>query len=125
MSKKQDIKKEDLDFLKELFGEGAPKKEEVISTPKVHKEKEECPYCGKMYVSVGRHLPYCDLNPENIEKVEPVQVEPVQRKRRVYIEEEVGPNWSPVISELVPLLKNLTSYVKKLNEEPLKVQIVK
>jgi hypothetical protein len=25
--------------------------------------KEACPYCGEMFKSVNRHLPYCDANP--------------------------------------------------------------
>jgi hypothetical protein len=35
------------------------------------KEKEACPYCGKRFISVNRHLPYCDKNPKiNMEKKE-------------------------------------------------------
>ena len=29
------------------------------------KEKEACPHCGKKYVRLARHLPYCDKNPES------------------------------------------------------------
>ena len=51
-----------------------PDEEEEIEEPvkpkkkKEKKPKEKCPYCGNMYVSVARHLPYCDENPENQEK---------------------------------------------------------
>ncbi|MGV9172659.1 MAG: hypothetical protein ACOC44_06970 [Promethearchaeia archaeon] len=29
------------------------------------KETEKCPHCGKEYVRLARHLPYCDQNPES------------------------------------------------------------
>ena len=53
------------DFFKvsEKEAEAKPKK-----VPEKKPEKDPCPYCGKMYVSVARHLPYCDENPDNQEK---------------------------------------------------------
>ena len=127
MSGKKDIDKNDLEFLKDLFG-GTKAESELKPTKerKIRKKPEEqCQYCGEMFISVGRHLPYCERNPENVQEVEPIKIPSRTAKRKVIIEEEVGPDWMPVISELVPLLKNLSSYVKKLNEEPIKVQLVK
>ncbi|MGV9200158.1 MAG: hypothetical protein ACOC4M_15235, partial [Promethearchaeia archaeon] len=40
------------------------KREKEQEKPKP-KPKEACPYCAQEFVSVSRHLPYCDKNPEN------------------------------------------------------------
>jgi hypothetical protein len=31
-------------------------------------DKLECPYCGKMYSRLGRHLPYCDERPDDADE---------------------------------------------------------
>jgi uncharacterized Zn-finger protein len=42
-------------------------KEKKKEKKKKKKEKDtiDCPYCGKEYVRLSRHLPYCDDRPEN------------------------------------------------------------
>lgn len=45
-----------------------PEKKSPKPEKEMEKEKEECPYCGKQYVSVARHLPHCDKNPDNLER---------------------------------------------------------
>lgn len=53
--------------LGKLMDFSEPKKEK----PKKKKQKKEkCPYCGKMYKSVGRHIPYCKKNPDKKEVTE-------------------------------------------------------
>jgi hypothetical protein len=52
---------------------------------KKKKEKEEekdtipCPYCGKEYIRLSRHLPYCDDRPE----------EANEEKEELYMEGEI------------------------------------
>jgi hypothetical protein len=31
---------------------------------KEKKKKKACPYCGELFISVNRHLPYCPQNPD-------------------------------------------------------------
>lgn len=53
--------------------------------PKKKKEKKEekdtidCPYCGKEYVRLSRHLPYCDDRPEDAD----------EEKEELYMEGEI------------------------------------
>lgn len=59
-----------LEQLKKMSGETkeeAPVKEEVI----VPEPVKDCQFCGKETKSawhLGQHLPYCELNPDNIKK---------------------------------------------------------
>ncbi|TXT59047.1 MAG: hypothetical protein BAJALOKI2v1_260016 [Promethearchaeota archaeon] len=41
------------------------KKKEKKEKKKKEKDTIDCPYCGKEYVRLSRHLPYCDDRPEN------------------------------------------------------------
>ena len=45
----------------DLFSKPAPKK--APKEPKKEPVKEKCPYCGKKYSNVSRHLPNCPENP--------------------------------------------------------------
>lgn len=52
--------------------------------PKKKKKKEEkdtipCPYCGKEYIRLSRHLPYCDDRPEDAD----------EEKEELYMEGEI------------------------------------
>lgn len=134
MTDKNDLDKDDVQFLKDLFANKSAITQKKEKEQIEEKSKTACPYCGKKFKSVGRHLPYCDDNPENQEgspEINQRSTAPYRttkaRRRKVLIEEEMmeTTNWSELITELKPLLKNLTKYIKKLNEEPLKVQIVK
>ncbi|MGV9173715.1 MAG: hypothetical protein ACOC44_02285 [Promethearchaeia archaeon] len=127
MTDNEEFNKDDVKFLKNLFGTSSASKEKKKKKLKEEKEKEPCPYCGKLYKSVGRQ------NPKNQESSPELEQGPSEssritrsRRRRVLIEEEMveRTNWSELIEELKPLLSNLTRYIKKLNQEPLKVQIV-
>lgn len=40
-------------------------KDKEQSPKKKAKEKDKCPYCGELYISVNKHVPYCRDNPEN------------------------------------------------------------
>jgi tRNA(Ile2) C34 agmatinyltransferase TiaS len=134
MTDKKDLNKDDVQFLKDLFANKSAVNQKKEKEGKKEKSRTACPYCGKKFKSVGRHLPYCNDNPEIQERspeIEQQSTAPYKttnvRRRRVLIEEEMveTTNWSELITELKPLLKNLTKYIKKLNEEPLKIQIVK
>lgn len=133
MENKEDLPEEDINFLKNLFSNESTTPTNEKSEDKKKKKKEPCPYCGKEFISVSRHLPYCDKNPENQKK----RFEDVEqraqtsgttkaRRRKVVVEEEMVQTapWSELLTELKPLLSNLTAYIQKLNNEPLKVQIV-
>ena len=133
MTKNGDVSDENKDFLKQLFKTTKePKKGEIkaVKEKKEDKPREACPNCGEEFISVGRHLPYCDKNPKNIERVTPTVESPTPGGRRVKetvtVQREVVESpLSELMTELKPLLRNLSSYIKKLNEEPIKVQIVK
>jgi len=124
MAKEHDIPEDQLDLLKSAFGKTS-KKEKV----KVENPKEECPYCGKEFVSVARHLNYCDQNPENLAPAEfRVGAPRAARttRRKVYVEEEIieQPQWNELIIESVNTLKSLTEYLKEIKENGVKVKLM-
>lgn len=55
------------------------KKKASSSKSKSGKNKIACPYCGKMYVRLGRHLPACKKRPDN----------PDEEKEEQYINGEI------------------------------------
>ncbi|MFO8019638.1 MAG: hypothetical protein R6U96_13510 [Promethearchaeia archaeon] len=133
MEEKKDLPEEKINFLKNLFSRETTAQKEGKSEAKKKKKGEPCPYCGKKFKRVASHLPYCNQNPEN-QKTTPEGTEQRShttettraRKKKVIVEEEMVERayWSELLTELKPLLNNLTTYIKKLNNEPLKVQIV-
>mgnify|MGYP006293349493 CR=1 FL=1 len=140
MAKESDIPDDELELLKGAFGgaKKAPSKSEKQKPPKKKKEKpkEKCPYCGEEFISVGRHLPHCDLNPENI-PLQPVQPPKAERsgveiptgktttRRRMVIEEEIieQADWSQLILEGVKTLRSLSEYLRDIKDEGIKIQL--
>ncbi|MBD3197679.1 MAG: hypothetical protein GF317_21685 [Candidatus Lokiarchaeota archaeon] len=55
-----------------------PKKKKRKTT-KEEKDTINCPYCGKEYVRLSRHLPYCDDRPED----------PDEEKEELYMDEKI------------------------------------
>jgi len=138
MAKESDIPDDELELLKGAFGgrKKVPAKPEKQKPPKKKKEKpkEKCPHCGEEFISVGRHLPHCDLNPENIhpQPVEPPKAERMGVKtgktttrRRMVIEEEIieQADWSQLILEGVKTLRSLSEYLRDIKDEGIKIQL--
>ncbi len=59
---------------------GTRRKKKKTSTKKQQQEKLECPYCGKMYARLARHLSSCSKRPEDADK----------KKEKLYIEGELS-----------------------------------
>lgn len=62
------------------------KKEEVKETKA--KDREECPYCHREYVSLGHHLPYCSENPANQQQKKERESEQSELKEYIQALEE-------------------------------------
>ncbi|MHA1336910.1 MAG: hypothetical protein ACTSPW_14435 [Promethearchaeota archaeon] len=143
MAKKKELSGSALDFGKALFSTKIKKmkssaKEEAVKAEKAEKKqkaKEYCPFCGKGFVNVKRHIKSCPLNPDIIKKEseeyyfkEPrtSTYETRTRRKMVYIEEEITkPNWAALIAEGVQTLKSLTEYLNDLRKNPIRIKLIK
>ncbi len=59
---------------------GKSKERKGKPSPKESKEKMECPYCGKQFTRLARHLPSCSKRPEDVD----------EEKENSYIDGKIG-----------------------------------
>jgi hypothetical protein len=77
---------------------------------------EECPYCGNMFKSVSRHLPYCPQNPDKKKDIQKIDVD-LQKIKRLWnkMRDSIRNRWESAHSTgWVALLDEFESEIEKI-----------